>query len=133
MRVRFADPRAPAQRLDAAGNIPPEALTYSVAVIRAAMDASGATNGRTLVLVPSYADVERLAPLLPAAIAHRQGTPIQKILEAYRATPGCCLSLRVLGRGGSSRLIQNLVIPRIPFLRPDLAGKAMSRSCSATR
>ena len=45
MRVRFADPRAPAQRLDAAGNLTPEALTYSVAVIRAAMDASAPRTG----------------------------------------------------------------------------------------
>ena len=68
------------------------------------------------MLVPSYADVERLVPLLPSVIAHRQGVPVQKVLEAYRATPNCCLITPGAWIGADlPGLIQNLVIPRIPF------------------
>jgi ATP-dependent DNA helicase DinG len=116
MRVRFADPRAPAQKIDAEGNIAPDALSYSAEVIAAAMNASSSVNGRTLVLVPSYGDVDRLAALLPSAIIHRPGVPVQKVLEAYRSTPGCCLITPGAWVGADlPGLIQNLVIPRIPF------------------
>src|ERR1700747_3619316 len=37
----------------------------------AAMEDSRSRKGRTLVLVPSYADVERLEPLVPGARFHR--------------------------------------------------------------
>ena len=124
MRVRFADPRAPAPKLDDSGNVTPEALAYAVAVIRAAMKASASNGGRTLVLVPSYRDVERLVLLLPNVMAHRQSVSVQKVLEAYRATPGCCLITPGAWVGADlPGLVQNLVIPRIPYPPPGPDGQ----------
>lgn len=117
MRVKFADPRAPVPRIGDADEMSPEALDYQIAVIKAAMDASAEINGRTLVLVPSYSDVKRLAHLLPSALAHIQGVPLQKILAAYRATPGCCLITPGAWVGADlPGMIQNLVIPRLSFV-----------------
>jgi hypothetical protein len=119
LRVRFADPRAPVPRFDDDGNIAPDALEYSIAVITAAMECSARDKGRTLVLVPSYADADSLRARLPAAIAHKQGVPLQKMLETYRATPGCCLITPGAWVGADlPGLIQNLVIPRVPFPPP---------------
>jgi hypothetical protein len=80
------------------------------------MECSARDKGRTLVLVPSYADADSLRARLPAAIAHKQGVPLQKMLETYRATPGCCLITPGAWVGADlPGLIQNLVIPRVPF------------------
>jgi ATP-dependent DNA helicase DinG len=117
LRVRFADPRAPVPRVGQDGSINPEALHYAAAVIREAHRDSTGRDGRTLVLVPAYADVERLDPLVPGALAHAPGVPMQDILQQYRATPGCCLITPGAWVGADlPGLIQNLVIPRLPFV-----------------
>jgi len=123
MRVRFADPRAPVPKLDDGDRMDPEALAYAVEVITAARRDSSARGGRTLVLVPAYADVLRLAPLVPGCLAHAQGRPLQDVLAEYRRTPGCCLLTPAAWVGADlPGLVQNLVIPRLPF-RPRETGQ----------
>jgi ATP-dependent DNA helicase DinG len=116
LRVRFADPNAPVPRVDSHGRVDAEATSYAAAVILAAMEDSRARNGRTLVLVPSYADVERLEPMLAGVRLHRPGESLQRVLDEYRATPGCCLVTPGAWVGADlPGMVQNLVIPRIPF------------------
>ena len=123
MRVRFADPRAPVPRLDDRDRMDPEALAYAVEVIAAARRDSLARGGRTLVLVPAYADVLRLVPLVPGCLAHAQGRPLQDVLAEYRRTAGCCLLTPAAWVGADlPGLVQNLVIPRLPF-RPRETGQ----------
>ncbi len=122
MRVRFADPRAPVPRLDDGDRMDPEAVAYAAEVIAAARRDSSAREGRTLVLVPAYADVLRLAPLVPGCLAHAQGRSLQDVLAEYRRTPECCLLTPAAWVGADlPGLVQNLVIPRLPF-RPRASG-----------
>ena len=124
MKVRFADPRAPVPRLDVNGALPADALAYTTEVIGAAMAEAAAGGDRTLVLVPSYADVEQLAPRLPGALAHRRGTPLADMLRTYRETPGCVLITPGAWAGVNlPGQVQHLVIPRIPYT-PREAGEA---------
>jgi hypothetical protein len=80
------------------------------------MEDSRSRKGRTLVLVPSYADVERLEPIVPGARFHRPGESVQRVLDEYQATKGCCLVTPGAWVGADlPGMVQNLVIPRIPF------------------
>jgi ATP-dependent DNA helicase DinG len=116
LRVRFADPRAPVPRVDDKGRVDAEATSYAAAVILAAMENSRSKKGRTLVLVPSYADVARLEPLVPGARFHRPDESLQRVLDEYQATKGCCLVTPGAWVGADlPGMVQNLVIPRIPF------------------
>jgi ATP-dependent DNA helicase DinG len=116
MKVCFADPRAPIPRADYDNGMATEALDYAVAVIKAAMADSAARGGRTLVLVPSFADASRLSLLLPGVVTHREGKPLKAALELYRAMEGCCLITPGAWYGTDlPGLVQNLVIPRIPY------------------
>ncbi|MEA2770762.1 MAG: ATP-dependent helicase DinG [Acetobacteraceae bacterium] len=116
LRVRFADPHAPVPRVDADGQVDAEATSYAAAVILAAMEDSRSRKGRTLVLVPSYADVKRLEPLVPGARFHRPDESVQRVLDEYQATKGCCLVTPGAWVGADlPGMVQNLVIPRIPF------------------
>jgi hypothetical protein len=116
LRICFADPRAPIPRLDADGKISSDALGYCVAVIKAAMANSALKDGRTLVLVPSYADVQQLSSLIPNVMQHSQGMSMQKVLKKYSDEPGCCLITPGAWVGADlPGLIQNLVIVRVPY------------------
>ncbi len=80
------------------------------------MEDSRSRKGRTLVLVPSYADVERLQPMVPGARFHRPDESVQRVLDEYQATKGCCLITPGAWVGADlPGMVQNLVIPRIPF------------------
>jgi ATP-dependent DNA helicase DinG len=116
LRVRFADPRAPIPRVNDAGEVDAEAMLYAAAVVTAAMENSRPERDRTLVLVPSYADVERLRPLLPGVWFHEPGESLERVLDRYRATKGCCLVTPGAWVGADlPGMIQNLVITRIPY------------------
>ena len=116
LRFRFADPAAPIPRVDADSVMAPDAMAYAAAVINTAHAASLSKKGRTLVLVPAYADVERLLPRIPGALGHKRGTSVADILKTYLDTPGCCLITPAAWVGVNlPGHIQNLVIPRLPF------------------
>lgn len=122
MRVRFADPRAPVPSIGDREHLSSAAADYAAAVVLEAMKESAVVGGRTLVLVPSYADVEELSKRVPDVgmephvVLHRPGTPLQKVLDIYRETPGCCLITPAAWVGADlPGMIQNLVITRIPF------------------
>jgi ATP-dependent DNA helicase DinG len=129
MRVRFAHPSAPVPRIeyhqdqDGTDFSRPDAASvgYAAQVIRKAIKESLSRQGRTLVLVPSYGDV---TPLMQAIvppdgvtmIGPARGTPVHKVLEAYHATPYCCLITPALWVGADlPGMVQSLVITRIPF------------------
>lgn len=134
MKVRFADPRAPVPRAGYEDGTALEALDYAVAVIKAAMANSALRAGRTLVLVPSYADAGRLAPLLTGVVVHREGQALKAMLEIYRITEGCCLITPGAWHGTDlPGLVQSLVITRIPYPPRNLDGKeSMARNLSET-
>lgn len=134
MKVCFADPRAPIPKADYDNGMATEALDYAVAVIKAAMVDSAARGGRTLVLVPSFADATRLSLLLPGILTHREGKPLKAALELYRATEGCCLITPGAWYGTDlPGLVQNLVIPRIPYPPRDRDNKgSMAHHLSET-
>ena len=134
MKVRFADPRAPVPRADYDNGRATEALNYAVAVIKAAMADSAAQGGRTLVLVPSFADASRLSLLLPGVMTHHEGKALRVMLELYRATKECCLITPGAWCGTDlPGLVQNLVIPRIPYPPRDPDSKdSMARHLSET-
>jgi Rad3-related DNA helicase len=116
LRVRFADPRAPIPRINNEGQVNPEAMSYTVAVILAAMENSRAKKGRTLVLVPAYSDIEQLEPMIPAIRFHHHGEKMRRLLDEYQATEGCCLVTPGAWVGADlPGMVQNLVITRIPF------------------
>jgi ATP-dependent DNA helicase DinG len=116
LRVRFADPRAPIPRVDHEGRVDAEAMSYAASVILAAMNDSRSRKGRTLVLVPSYADVECLELVVPGARFHHPDESLQRVLDEYRATSGCCLVTPGAWVGADlPGMVQNLVITRIPF------------------
>jgi Rad3-related DNA helicase len=115
LRFRFADPKAPVPRIGCVGDADPAATEYAAAVIEAARN-EVAPHGRTLVLVPAYDDVERLAPLLRGCTSHRQGTPLSDVLASYARTPGTCLITPAAGVGANlPGMVQALVIPRLPY------------------
>jgi ATP-dependent DNA helicase DinG len=112
LRVRFADPCAPIPSPGADGTLSPEFISYCTSVIAEARSA----GGRCLVLVPAYSDVEQLAPVFPEVLLHRQGSPLKQFLDAYRTTENACL-VTPAGWVGLDLpgLVQQLVIPRLPF------------------
>jgi ATP-dependent DNA helicase DinG len=112
LRVRFAEPGAPIPSPGADGTLSPEFVSYCASVIAEARSA----GGRCLVLVPAYSDVEQLAPVFPEVLLHRQGSPLKPFLDAYRATENACL-VTPAGWVGLDLpgLVQQLVIPRLPF------------------
>ena len=117
MRVRFADPRAPVPRVSEDGSIDGEALSYAAGVVLAAMESSRQRGGRTLVLVPSYGMAAQLVRRVPGCLEHRRGIPLQAAVEEYMATPGCCLVTPGAWVGVNlPGMVQDLVIPRIPFV-----------------
>jgi len=113
------------RKLDASGNVTPEALAYAVAVIRAAMKASASNDGRTLVLVPSYKDVERLVLLLPNVMAHRQKRVRSEGPGSLPSYAGMLPyhTRRLGGRRPPRASCRTLVIPRIPYPPPGPDGQ----------
>jgi ATP-dependent DNA helicase DinG len=112
LRVRFANPCAPVPSPGADSTLSPEFVAYCTRVILEARSA----GGRCLVLVPAYSDVDQLGPLLRETLLHRQGLPLKPLLAAYRATENACL-VTPAGWVGLDLpgLVQQLVIPRLPF------------------
>lgn len=119
LRFRFADPRAPVPWVGREGKIDDAALEYAATVIRTAHIDVG-PKGRTLVLVPAYEDVDRLAPLVPGCMPHRQGTPLSDMLASYAAMPRACLITPAAWVGADlPGMVQALVIPRLPYAPPE--------------
>jgi ATP-dependent DNA helicase DinG len=115
LRFRFADPNAPIPRVSRTGKVEQAAIDYGAAVIRAAQ-AHVQPQGRTLVLVPAYEDVDRLAPLVPGSTPHRKGVPLSDMLDVYIKTPGICLITPAAWIGANlPGMVQALVIPRLPY------------------
>jgi len=126
LRFRFADPAAPIANVGADSVLSPEAVAYTVQVIKAARKESATRKGRTLVLVPSYKDIAQLAPYLgKGVLIHEPGVPLQEMLRLYRDTPECCLITPGAWSGANlPGLIQNLVITRIPYPQHEDNNKA---------
>ena len=116
MRVRFADPRAPVPYVDEAGGIGDDALVYARRVIAAAMESAATRSGRTLVLVPSYETGAQLSGIRGVTV-HVKGQRMDEVLRSYAETPGACLVTPAAWVGVNlPGLVQELVIPRIPFV-----------------
>lgn len=112
LSVRFANPCAPVPAPGADSTLSREFVSYCTRVILEARSA----GGRCLVLVPAYTDVEQLGPLLPETLLHRQGLPLKRLLDAYRTTENACLVTPAGWIGlDLPGLVQQLVIPRLPF------------------
>jgi Rad3-related DNA helicase len=114
LKFKFADPKAPIPRLDSNGVINIDSVKYiAETIIQAHKEVP--KNGRTLVLVPSYNDVERIAEYVPGCTAHQRGTSTNDIEALYKGTPGICLITPALWVGTNlPGLIQALVIAKLP-------------------
>ena len=82
-------------------------------------------GGRTLVLTPSYNDVNEFAHRLSdldsgALLAQERGTKLRSLLPRFRETENAVLITPTGWEGlDLPGLIDNLVIARVPFVRPD--------------
>ena len=118
VEFRLADRSVPAPFLKDTGDHNPAWLDYAAEGIRAAHQA----GGRTLVLCQSYADAQVLGQRVAGALVHRKGQPLAPLLEAYKATPDAVLLTPAAWAGVNlPGLVQQLVIPRVPFAPADTA------------
>jgi ATP-dependent DNA helicase DinG len=87
-------------------------------------------GGRCLTLVPSYNDVEGLAPLLVdrglSVLLHRRGEGLAPLIDAYKLKDDAVLISPSAWEGiDLPGLIDHLVIGRVPFSPPDSAREAV--------
>jgi hypothetical protein len=117
MRLRLADRKAPAPG-DEGGRF----IDYGAQVI-----CEAATSGRTLVLTPSYADMDLLAPALPSgAILHRRGEALGPLVQRFVADPRAILVTPAAWAGlDLPGMIDNLVVLRLPNPPPDRLREAV--------
>lgn len=117
MRLWLADRKAP-EPGDESGRF----IDYGAQVISQA-----AAAGRTLVLTPSYGDVDLLAPALPdSAILHRRGEALGPLVERFVADPRAILVTPAAWAGlDLPGIIDNLVILRLPNPPPDSLREAV--------
>lgn len=78
-------------------------------------------TGRTLVLCASYGDVEELAKRLAGTpLLQRRGEPLPSLVERFRETERAVLVTPAAWAGlDLPHLVDNVVILRLPFGRPD--------------
>ena len=89
---------------------------YAEQLVRRAM----AEGGRTLVLSPSFTDVEELAQRIRGILAHRRGESLTRHLDAFRARPNSVLVTPAAWAGTDlPGLLSHIVILRVPFPPPD--------------
>lgn len=85
---------------------------YAAAVVRQALS----EGGRTLVLAPSFADVDALNRRIEGLAAHRRGEALAARLEEFVATPNAALATPSAWAGTDlPGLLSHVVILRIPF------------------
>jgi ATP-dependent DNA helicase DinG len=119
MRLRLADRKAPEPK---AGDDGAPFIAYGAQVIREA-----AGTGRTLVLTPSYGDIDLLAPALPAeAILHRRGEALGPLVQRFVSDPRAILVTPAAWAGlDLPGIIDNLVLLRLPNPPPDRLREAV--------
>ena len=89
---------------------------YAEQLVRRAM----AERGRTLVLAPSFTDVDELAQRIRGILVHRRGDSLTKHLDAFRARPNSALVTPAAWAGTDlPGLLSHIVILRVPFPPPD--------------
>ena len=115
MRFALAD-RAVPPPFDEDGERTPAFDDYAAAVVRQAL----AEGGRTLVLAPSFADVDALNRRIEGLIAHRRGEALAARLEELVAAPNVALATPSAWVGTDlPGLLSHVVILRIPFPPPE--------------
>ena len=97
---------------------------YAAAVVRQALS----EGGRTLVLTPSFADVEALDSRMEGLVAHRRGEALAARLEELVAAPNAALATPAAWAGTDlPGLLSHVVILRIPFPPPEVARTELLR------
>ena len=128
MTFALAD-RAVPEPFDA-GERAPGFDDYAASVVRAAI----AEGGRVLVLVPSFADVDAMAPRVPGIVAHRRGEALAVHLETLKSSPDGVLVTPAAWAGTDlPGLLDHVVIPRIPFPPPEAGRAALLRRLLESR
>ena len=83
-------------------------------------------GGRVLVLTTSYKDAEDIGNRVSDAIVHKRGQKLNDLLERYRAKDDAVLITPAAWAGVDlPGLVDQLVIPRVPFAAPDEAREAV--------
>lgn len=115
LRFALAD-RAVPPPFDEGGERTPAFDDYAAAVVRQALS----EGGRTLVLAPSFADVDALNHRIKGLIAHRRGEALAARLEEFVAAPNAALATPSAWAGTDlPGLLSHVVILRIPFPPPE--------------
>ncbi|MCY4468675.1 MAG: hypothetical protein OXC08_08120 [Thiotrichales bacterium] len=119
MSFALADRAVPAP-FDGDGERAPAFDDYAAAIVRRALS----EGGRTLVLAPSFADVDALNRRIEGLVAHRRGEALAAYLEGFVAAPNAALATPAAWAGTDlPGLLSHVVILRIPFPPPE-AGRA---------